>query len=409
MTDKQSGGNGNQKLWGYSESFTFSFGLIIAGFLIEYFTTGKTIIPEWPVNLFVIIGYIVFTVVLYFFVKGNTVKWLVSIPSAIASVSAMTLIVLFMGFIPQEDVAGQFSTEIGLTHITRSWPYLLVALYLLTVLTFSIYKRLTKPVTLKKVAYLLNHGGLWIVIVSASLGTADLKRLNMYLEEGGTQQVAVDASKNQYRVPFEITLHDFVMDEYPPKIAIYSNITGELLKTKKDLNPVSIKDDLKTNIGKWEIEVLEYYPDAIPAEKGFKASEQRGATPAALISATNAEKNISRKEWVTCGSAWVQSQRLPLSRAFTLVMLTPSPERYASELTILTPDGEEKDITLEVNKPFGYGSWKIYQSGYDSRLGKYSELSILELVYDPWLEVVYTGIFMLIFGSLYLMLFGKKK
>jgi hypothetical protein len=90
-------------------------------------------------------------------------------------------------------------------------------------------------------------------------------------------------------------------------------------------------------------------------------------------------------------------------------MLTSSPKRYASEITILTPDGEEKNLTLEVNKPFGYNSWKIYQSGYDSRLGKYSELSILELVYDPWLKVVYTGIFMLFFGSLYLMLFGKKK
>lgn len=409
MTEKQNGGGNNQKLWGYSESFSFAFGIIIAGFLIEFFTSGKTIVPEWPVNIFIIIGYIVLTAVFYYGVKGKTVKWLVSIPSAIAAVSSMAILVLMMGFVPQDDVAGKFSTEIGLTHITRSWPYLLLSLYLLTVLTFSIYKRLTKPVTLKKVAYLLNHGGLWIVVVTASLGTAELKRLSMYVEEGETQQVAIDAAKNQYRVPFEITLHDFVMDEYPPKVAIYSNITGELLKTKKDKNPVLVEGDLNTSIGPWEIEVLEYHPNAIPGDNGFAASEKRGAAPAAFISVRNPEKNISRKEWVTCGSAWVKAQRMPLSRAFTLVMLTPSPKRYASDLTILTPDGNEQDITLEVNKPFSYGSWKIYQSGYDSRLGKYSELSILELVYDPWLDVVYTGIFMLFLGSLYLMLFGKKK
>lgn len=398
-----------QQSWSYSESFSFAFGLIIAGFLVEYFTTGKTVIPEWPLNLYVIIGYLVLTVVFYYVIQGKIVKWMVSIPSAIATVSAMTFLVLLMGFIPQDDVAGQFTTKIGLTHVTRSWPYLLIALYLLTVLTFSIFKRLKKPITLQKVAYMLNHGGLWIVIVTASLGTADLKRMNMYLEEGDTKTVAVDVSKTAYKVPFEITLHDFIMDEYPPKIAIYSNLTGELLKTKTDKNPVSVENDLKTKIGDWSIEILEYYPDAKKTEEGYAPSDEKGATPVALVGARNEKKNIFRKEWVTCGSAWMKSERLPLSRAFTLVMLTPSPERYASEITILEPDGTEKSFTLEVNKPYSYGDWKVYQSGYDSRVGKYSELSILELVYDPWLEVVYTGIFMLIFGSLYLMFFGKKK
>lgn len=411
-SDIKKGNNpqGGNTPWSYNESFSFAFGLVVAGFIIEYFAgSAKILLPEWPVNLFIIIGYVIITTVAYYLFKGKIVKWLVSIPSAIAAVSAMTFLVLLMGFIPQDDAAGSFGTQIGLTHITRSWPYLLVSLFLLTVLTFSIFKRLTKPITLKKVAYLLNHGGLWVVIISASLGTADLKRLNMYLEEGETQQIAIDASRTQYRVPFEIELHDFMMEEYPPKVAIYSNITGELLKSKSDKNPVSVAPDLVTSVGNWEIRVLEYYPDAITAKDGYQPREVRGAAPAALVSVKNDKQNIARKGWVTSGNAWIEPERLPLSRAFTMVMLSPSPERYASDITVYKPDEDPERITLEVNKPYSYGSWKVYQSGYDSQKGKYSTLSILELVYDPWLEVVYTGIFMLIFGSLYLMLYGKRK
>ena len=398
-----------QNLWGYSESFSFAFGLVIAGFIIEYFAgSAKIILPEWPINLIVIIGYLIITAVSYYFIKGIVVKWMVSIPSAIAAVSTMTILVLFMGFIPQNDGDG-FATQIGLTHVTRSWPYLLLSLYLLTVLTFSIFKRLKRPFNLKKIAYLLNHGGLWIVIVSASLGTGDLKRLNLYVEEGESERIAIDASRTQYKVPFEIKLHDFEMETYPPKLALYSNMTGELVKSKADKNPVSVAPDLNTSVGDWQIKVKEYYPDAIPEKDKYKPRETTGATPAALVSVTNPEQNISREGWVTSGNAWIESRRLPVSRAFTLVMLSPTAERYASDLTITTPDGEQERITLEVNKPYSFGSWKIYQSGYDSQKGKYSELSILELVYDPWLEVVYTGIFMLIFGSLYLMLYGKRK
>lgn len=398
-----------QNLWGYSESFSFAFGLVIAGFIIEYFAgSAKIILPEWPINLIVIIGYLIITAVSYYFIKGIVVKWMVSIPSAIAAVSTMTILVLFMGFIPQNDGDG-FATQIGLTHLTRSWPYLLLSLYLLTVLTFSIFKRLKRPFNLKKIAYLLNHGGLWIVIVSASLGTGDLKRLNLYVEEGESERIAIDASRTQYKVPFEIKLHDFEMETYPPKLALYSNMTGELVKSKADKNPVSVAPDLNTSVGDWQIKVKEYYPDAIPEKDKYKPRETTGATPAALVSVTNPEQNISREGWVTSGNAWIESRRLPVSRAFTLVMLSPTAERYASDLTITTPDGEQERITLEVNKPYSFGSWKIYQSGYDSQKGKYSELSILELVYDPWLEVVYTGIFMLIFGSLYLMLYGKRK
>ena len=65
-------------------------------------------------------------------------------------------------------------------------------------------------------------------------------------------------------------------------------------------------------------------------------------------------------------------------------------------------------IDIEVNKPFFHKGWYLYQTGYDEKQGRWSNLSIIEAVKDPWLYVVYTGIYMLIAGSVFLFWQGKK-
>jgi len=61
-----------------------------------------------------------------------------------------------------------------------------------------------------------------------------------------------------------------------------------------------------------------------------------------------------------------------------------------------------------VNNPYKFKGWTIYQSGYDEQMGKWSEISIIRLVRDPWLPVVYTGIFMLLAGALLMLWTGRS-
>ena len=70
-----------------------------------------------------------------------------------------------------------------------------------------------------------------------------------------------------------------------------------------------------------------------------------------------------------------------------------------------------KDIhtEIEVNKPFTINGWKIYQLSYNEQMGKWSNLSIFELVTDPWMPVVYVGIFMLLFGAVGMFLTASRK
>ena len=86
-----------------------------------------------------------------------------------------------------------------------------------------------------------------------------------------------------------------------------------------------------------------------------------------------------------------------------------SPKRFASEIQILTKTGKNIETTVDVNKPYEVDGWKIYQYGYDTQMGAQSQISILELVSDPWLPLVYTGIYMMLAGAVCMFVIGGKK
>ena len=87
-----------------------------------------------------------------------------------------------------------------------------------------------------------------------------------------------------------------------------------------------------------------------------------------------------------------------------------SPKRFGSEIQILTKSGKRSssgrfdtskniETTVEVNKPYEVDGWKIYQYGYDTQMGAQSQITILELVSDPWLPWVYAGFYMMLAGA----------
>ena len=84
-----------------------------------------------------------------------------------------------------------------------------------------------------------------------------------------------------------------------------------------------------------------------------------------------------------------------------------SPKRFASEIQILTKTKKNIETVVDVNKPYEVDGWKIYQYGYDTQRGTDSQISILELVSDPWLPLVYTGIFMMLAGTVLLVLYTR--
>ena len=111
-----------------------------------------------------------------------------------------------------------------------------------------------------------------------------------------------------------------------------------------------------------------------------------------------------------------RKHELPLAielKQFIMEMYDDSitPRRYASEVVIYSEaDRHKYAATIDVNKPVEVDGWKIYQKDYRvTEAGDDCQISILELVSDPWLPWVYAGIFMMLAGALLLLLFGRKR
>ena len=94
---------------------------------------------------------------------------------------------------------------------------------------------------------------------------------------------------------------------------------------------------------------------------------------------------------------------LPMSIELHDFSIEESPKlRFSSDVTVHTKSGITVRDTILVNKPLSVHGWKIYQYSYDEAMGNESNISVFELVRDPWLPYVYCGIFMMLAGALYM-------
>jgi hypothetical protein len=312
-----------------------------------------------------------------------------------------------MGFIPQENQnVMPFIRKIGLSHVTHSLTYFLCSFYLLIILGFTIVRRFL-PFTIKNFAFFLNHAGLWIVVIAASLGSADLWKLNMQLIENKTNFVAYDTRGNPFKMPFAMKLLNFSIEEYPPNIALMDN-KSRSLKIKKGDKLIDVIKDTITRIENWEIVIDKYIESAIKDSAGYETSSHIGAVPAVYLIAENTQTKKIKDGWVTCGSFLITHEFLMLNDEYSVAMTIPLAKKYSSEIRVFNNVEDFTDIVVEVNKPKKIHGWNIYQSGYNEKMGKWSNMSIVELVRDPWLPVVYTGIFMMLAGAVYLVWMGRS-
>ncbi len=393
--------------WKYREAFVICSGLLIIGFLLEIVTGSQGIQAlQWPKNLYAGLIFINLITILYFYFKKTAViHFLSHIPAAISSLILITLLVLLMGFIPQTNQPNGLIHKLGINHMTRSWTFALAQLYFLSVLGFVTLRR-TVPLNKKNFGFLLNHAGLWIAITAAILGTGDLKRVYMSLNEGQEfTNIAEGNNGKKYQLKVALKLLDFNIQQYPPKLALVNSRTSEYVESKKNLQEA--EEGLITKIKGFQVEIKDYHSYAIPTDSIFVADSVIGSAPAAFVEVKHKSWKKSISGWLTSGSFKVPFRALPVSNQYMLALTQPEAKRYSSTIAYLTKSGEQDTVTIKVNDPQKTGNWRVYQSGYDPQMGQWSKTSIIELISDPWLPVVYTGFFMLLAGAVYMFWIGK--
>ena len=394
--------------WGYVESFFIGFGLMVTGFFLEVFVASNTPFTiSYPYNIILLVGYIFVLFVVYkWFSNTQIIRWLTKVPASISSISLVTLLVMIMGIIPQVPSQSNFINNLGLNHITSNWAFLLILFQFLTCLGLISIKRILQ-FKWSNVGFILNHVGLFLALTAGMLGTGDLQRLSINTFEGKPSWIATDAQKNQVELPFAFYLKDFIIDEYAPKLALVDNKTGSIAHNNGK-NLYLVEKGETYYFQNFEVTVDEFLESSARIGDRYHPVNEMGSPPSAKISVKNIETDSIQSAWISSGSFSQPYESLKISDAYSMVMTIPEVKKFSSDIDILTKEGERISTVLEVNKPFNYKGYKIYQLSYDDKMGKWSNLSVLELVRDPWLPVIYIGIFMMIAGAIYMFWMGNK-
>ncbi|WP_299527219.1 cytochrome c biogenesis protein ResB [uncultured Lutibacter sp.] len=394
--------------WGYVESFFIGFGLMVTGFFLEVFvSTSNTFTLSYPFNLIFLIGYVLVLFVLYkWFASTQIIRWLTKVPASITSIVLVTLLVMIMGIIPQIPSESNIITNLGLNHITSNWAFLLILFQFLTCLGLISIKRILQ-FKWSNFGFILNHLGLFLALIAGVLGTGDLQRLSINVYEGKPSWIATDAQKNEIELPFAFYLKDFIIDEYHPKLALIDNTTGSI-SHNNGKNLYLVEKGEKYTFKNFEVTVDEFLPNSGRIGDRYEKVNEIGSPPSAAITVKNIENDSIQSAWISSGSFRYPYESLKISDEYSMVMTIPEVKKFSSDIDILTKEGERISTVLEVNKPFKHNGWKIYQLSYDDKMGKWSDLSVLELVKDPWLPLIYIGIFMMIAGSFYMFWMGNK-
>ncbi len=280
--------------------FLFGGGLALTG-LLPQIVKGPA---RWgslafPANVIILSLFLVFLAGAFLMRrKSSFFAWLGSPAAAVPSIAWCLVFTLVMGLTAQVPGRGWLGNMISF------WPFVLCYIWLTTVVGLVAINHITRVGrSWREVSAVLNHLGLFVVLVCATLGSADKRTLEMTLHEGETVSVAVSEDGTTYDTGLSVRLDDFTMEVYPNGM----------------------------------------------------------------------------------------------------------PKRFASDVVVAGKSGKGTAAVIEVNKPLKIDGWKMYQYGYDEAAGVEGEMSILQLVKDPWLPLVFGGIFMMIAGAFLMMFTGLKR
>lgn len=402
----------------FHKSNQYRYSVIIAvvslllGVVLQYFL--GSIPKSWFSFPYNIIGGLVFvllnTAIFFIFKKKNFINLHSSTPFAIVTVITLGILTIGLGSISVggEHQASSFWLDFGLDDITKTWYFALVYLMALTNLWLVILKR-SMIYQRKNITFLLNHFGLWLIMFAGVLGQGDLVRLKMDLYKDKVEWRATDDNGNIIELPIAMELKSFDIDIYPNKLFVIDSL-GSALPQSKPEGFMLEKDGSEGKILDWKITQHQYFEKAVPeTDSTYVNHGMWGATNAAFVTVENLKTGEKQQQWISAGNFQLPPRTIQLDANHTLVMAPAEARKFQSEVVVYQKGTEQvRNEKIEVNHPIKVDGWKVYQVSYDERMGRWSELSVVELVLDPWLPVVYTGIFILMAGGIAFLFVNRK-
>ncbi|MBM6991754.1 MAG: cytochrome c biogenesis protein ResB [Prevotella sp.] len=422
--------------WTFREGTALSVGLLLVGAMLQM-SVGPVEwrLFVWPANIVALCLLVVLLVMAYILrEKVYAFRFLTTVYAAVPALACAALFTVVMGLTKQVADGHAAKDLLGITRMLSFWPFVLIYFWMTIIIGELAIVQATR-FSWQRLPSFLCHTGLFVVLTCGTLGSADMQKLKMYCTQGKPEWRGIDDAQNMHELPLAIELQQFSIDEYAPKLVIIDEKGVPLPEAKKPAE-LHLEDGIKSeNLLGWTISVVKSLPDGVPVslsmmrdnmpaemmsmmkmdslglvlnKGGYVAWDKPGS--AYVVEVVAKKGNTVRRGWVTCGSYMFPYEGLRLDAHHTLAMPQREPRRYASRIQVLTKDGENVETTVEVNHPYSIAGWKIYQLSYNEQMGKWSDMSVFELVTDPWLPAVYAGIYLLLFGAIFMFVFaGRKK
>ena len=192
--------------------FLIGGGLICAGLLLQVIL-GPVDWDwlAWPVNLIVLFLLLVVVGVLYA-LRGKVYafEWMMHASAAVPCLVYAASLTMLMGLLPQVREGGMP----WLSQMLRFWPFVLIWTWMMIVSALAALNHLLRW-KWKEIPFILNHLGVVVAIVAATLGNADIQSLELTAFTGEPEWRALDEKGMVHEPGLAIELHEFIMEEYP--------------------------------------------------------------------------------------------------------------------------------------------------------------------------------------------------
>ena len=349
---------------------------------------------RYPWGLILAVNYLYLLVLLHF--QRDKWRWVNRLSDHYASVSAlgsMVLMTIIFGLTRQDASTEGLVGLLGFSRMTSSWPFNLLLFYFTTTVGLAVVDDLHHW-RQRGLAAMMSHLAVFVVLTCGMFGSADKMRVtvNAHLERPVAE--GVDSKGVSHALPFAITLKEFAMEEYPPKLY--------LLDTRQESSSEDFllveETTTEGEIDGWQLRVERVIDMAgrMPDSEEWLEMVHTGAAPAIYLKATNSATGESYSGWVSCGSHIFEPSYLRLGERYAVAMPRRDAKRYLSRVDVEQMSGERERFDIEVNHPARIGAWRIYQVGYDTARGRWSSVSVLECVKDGWYSAIHIALWLML-------------
>ena len=395
--------------WGYKRAFLRCALLFVAGTALQLaFGDLQNEFLRYPWGLIIAVNYL-YLLVLIHFQKGRW-KWLGQLADHYAcssSLGAMVLMTIIFGLTRQDPATEGLIGALGFSRMTSSWAFNILLLYFTTTTGLAVLEDLSH-IRQRRVAAVLSHLAVFVILVAGIFGSGDKLRVTVTTQEGTSTHWGVSRDGKQVELPFVLTLEEFSMEEYAPKLYVLDAMTE---RSSREFLSVE-SEGAQATIEGWHLTAVKSLDMAghMPDSEEYSAMEHVGAAPAVYVRARNEMTGAQVDGWVSCGSFVFEPSYLFLDNRMAVAMPRREAKHYLSRMNVEEDDGTKHNFEIEVNHPARVGSWRIYQMGYDTERGRWSDVSVVECVRDGWYSAIHIALWtMLVAGVVMFLTAGGRK